>query len=493
MNLNDFEKLRFEKSEKLGGYSLPEYTSMSIKDIKLHHFNSARVSIDFDESYDYFSVCGRISNIRKSGKICFIKINNGLDYIQIIISAANFTNYSEIGNFDLGDFIEVFGQAVLSKTNEQSVLAKTIKLLTKAITPPPEKYLGISDSHASTLRHVDLMSNIDSRIIFTIRSYIIRAIREYLDKQDFMEVETPVLASNANGAAAKPFQTYHNAFGRNLFLRISPELYLKKLLVGGFPKVYEIGKNFRNEGISNRHNPEFTMLEFYEAYGHFPKLIAYAQDLLSYVNSYLKSNLPNAAKEAYLLMEENRSWCLSEFKQISLEDAVAYSANKMNISLSQDYYVNNDCEVKDMINALNSRGERLLALFESISEPYLVDDYRTSCGKYSVPVFITDYPAEVCPLARVSDKNKNICDRFELFINGQELANAYQELNDPFRQEENFKSQSEESHKEYDTSYIDALKCGLPPAIGFGLGVDRLVTMLTGATSIKNVILFPMV
>lgn len=491
-NLTNLESLRFEKGSALGNYTLPSDDLLTISNINHDHFHDSRVSIEFSEVQDFVKVAGRISNIRKSGKICFIKINDGIDHLQLIASAANYPEYANLGMFDLGDIVEVSGQTVLSKTNERSLLINQMRLLTKAITPPPEKYAGISNEHAAAMRHVDLMSNVDSKIVFVIRSYVLRAIRKFLDDQDFMEVETPTLASNANGAAAKPFETHHNAYDRDLFLRISPELYLKKLLVGGFSKVYELGKNFRNEGVSNRHNPEFTMLEFYEAYGTFPKLIEYAQRLIEFVDFYLCAKLPVKAQEVYAEMQRNRSWSTTQFKIITLEQAVLNAAKATSISLTEDYFVSSDTAYSESINSLPSRGERLLALFEEIAEPRLAMDYRSSCGKYSLPVFVTEYPAEVCPLARVSDTKNNICDRFELFINGQELANAYQELNDPFLQEQNFQNQSEASHKEYDSSYIQALKVGMPPAIGFGLGVDRLVMMLTNSNSIKNVILFPM-
>lgn len=509
---NDLEFNRFAKIAELakiqdvGSYGIPSSDLSSIESILRSEFESERVihplerdpnwvaprmSIEFSDAEPYLKTAGRISNIRKSGKICFIKINDGLHYIQLIVSAGNYSGYANLGNFDLGDIVEVCGQAVYSKTYEPSILVKDLTMLTKAITPPPEKYAGIAEQSAASMRHVDLMSNLDSKIIFTIRAYVLRAIRQFLDTQDFVEVETPTLASNANGAAAKPFETYHNAYDRNLFLRISPELYLKKLLVGGMPKVYELGKNFRNEGVSNRHNPEFTMLEFYEAYGTFPKLISYTQKLIEFVDSYLSTRLPRPAQLAYAEMQKNRSWSHIQFEVVTLKQAVLNAASKLSVELTDEYFVNSDVAYASEINALSSRGERLLALFEQIAEPRLTIDYRSSCGKYSLPVFVTEYPAEVCPLARTSDENEGICDRFELFVNNQELANAYQELNDPFKQKENFLEQSEASHKEYDKSYIEALKCGMPPAIGFGMGVDRLVMMLTGVNSIKNVILFP--
>lgn len=507
LEFNRFAKIaEFAKTQGVGSYGIPSADLISIEEVLMNKFNSdrtgpqvpreenfvePRTSIEFSETDPYLKTSGRISNIRKSGKICFIKINDGLHYIQLIVSAGNYSGYANLGNFDLGDIIEVCGQAVYSKTLEPSILVKSLLLLTKAITPPPEKYAGIAEQSAASMRHIDLMSNLDSKIIFTIRAYVLRAIRKFLDDQDFVEVETPTLAGNANGAAAKPFETYHNAYDRNLFLRISPELYLKKLLVGGMPKVYELGKNFRNEGVSNRHNPEFTMLEFYEAYGTFPKLISYTQQLIEFVDSYLSTKLPIPAQRAYAEMQKNRSWSPIQFEIVTLKQAVLNAAKVLSISLTEDYFVSSEVSYTEAINSLPSSGERLLALFEEIAEPRLTLDYRSACGNYSLPVFVTEYPAEVCPLARVSDKNTNVCDRFELFINNQELANAYQELNDPFKQEANFLEQSETSHKEYDKSYIDALKCGMPPAIGFGMGIDRLVMMLTGTSSIKNVILFP--
>jgi lysyl-tRNA synthetase class 2 len=481
-----------------------------------------KTSLDPSELGDSnITIHGRVALYRKSGAISFIKLTDGTGSIQLIGSRAALSTYDNLKLLDLGDIIEVTGKPCLSKTGEKSILIQDFTLLTKAIRPPPEKYLGIEDTETKCRqRYLDLMSSEESRAVFTIRSFAIRAIRDFMEKKEFMEVETSTLNTINCGANAKPFTTHHNALDTDLFLRIAPELYLKRLLVGGFDKVFEIGRNYRNEGISTRHNPEFTMLECYQAYGHFDDLIVMTREILFQIDWYMEAYLKDSfAYSYYKNWLSQRTFCLRHQKVIPMWDAVLHAASIAGILLNasihpcSDTLVNSDStEVTDVNNArlqkidiknldhelakATSVGEKIVILFEFLAEPFLTEDYREVLDgvSYSVPVLITQYPSAVCPLARKNDNNPLLCDRFELFIEGRELANAFQELNDPEEQAKRFKDQLQTNDKDpmdYDSDYVAALQYGMPPAIGFGMGIDRLVMLLTGMSSIKDVILFP--
>jgi len=329
-----------------------------------------------------------------------------------------------------------------------------------------------------------------------------------MEKLDFMEVETSTLNTVNSGANALPFTTRHHHLETDLFLRIAPELYLKRLLVGGYDKVFEIGRNYRNEGVSTRHNPEFTMMEFYEAYGSFQDLIDYTKGMLQHVDSYLEKHLRNTfAYPYYQEWKSKRTFTLSSFKEITMAEAVANACAKLGVT-TRDYGLyfedldklqSKKIDVSALLDALegcSSDGELTSILFEYLAEPFLTEDYREVIDEvsYSVPVFITQYPAEICPLARKNDQNPTVCDRFELFVDGRELCNAFQELNDPDEQARRFQEQLESNQKDpmgYDEDYVEALEYSMPPAIGFGMGIDRLAMLLTNSASIKDVILFP--
>jgi lysyl-tRNA synthetase class 2 len=465
-------------------------------------------------------VRGRITNFRKSGAITFIKVTDASGSVQIIVSRAAYQNYEQLKLLDLGDIIEVGGVPVLSKTAEKSLLAFRVTCLTKSHRPPPEKFFGVSDQELKyRKRYLDLMSSEESRARFVVRSYIVRAIRRFMDDKGFLEVETSTLNSVASGANAKPFTTHHNALDMELQLRIAPELYLKRLLVGGMDRVYEIGRSYRNEGIDTRHNPEFTMMESYQAYGRFPDLIVNTANLLICVKEYLEDHLPPAAASIYAKWEQEHPFDLYQYHVTPMWDAVLHACSKAELMLSTNIHprllsaedlnphpdlevtnLNNprlqSIDVKGLFHALSectSKGEKLAVLFEYVAEPFLTEDYRTESGK-SRPVFITEYPKAISPLARANDHNPDLCDRFELFVEGRELANAFQELNDPEEQALRFQEQLESNQKDpmaYDADYIEALEHGMPPAIGFGMGIDRLVMLLTNTSSIRDVILFP--
>ena len=475
--------------------------------------NPQPMALDPAQLPNQINIHGRVTNFRKSGGISFLKVADGTGAIQVIASKAVLSNYDKLHLIDLGDIIEVQGKMCLSKTSEKSILIQDWRVITKAHRPPPEKFAGIADQELKyRKRYLDLMSSEESRAVFTVRSHTIRAIRQFMENNDFMEVETSTLNSISSGANAKPFTTHHNALETDLYLRIAPELYLKRLLVGGYEKVYEIGRNYRNEGISTRHNPEFTMMEFYEAYGRFHHLIDYAKALLTYVDIHVMTTMKDSfALPHYMNWREQRTFTFNDFEVVTMHQAVINGLNRAGMMMQGENQTPSFLNEPDKkarqdridlrtltheLSQVKTAGERTAVYFEYIAEPFLTEDYRRTIGEksYSVPVFITEYPVEICPLARASNHNPQVCDRYELFVDGRELCNAFQELNDPDEQARKFKEQLATNNKDamdYDADYVEALEYGMPPAIGFGMGIDRLVMLLTNAESIKDVILFP--
>lgn len=472
------------------------------------------------------TVHGRITSFRKSGSIAFIGLRDITGSIQLIASKKNLPGFADLSNLDLGDIIEVGGYLCKSKSGENSIAIISFQLLTKCQKPLPEKWSGISDTELKyRSRYLDLISNEESRAIVIARSIVLRSIRSYLDSKNFIEVETSTLNAVNSGANAKPFITHHNALDQDMFLRVAPELSLKKLVVGGMERVYEIGRCYRNEGLSTRHNPEFTMLEFYQAYGRFPELIEHAICLLQSIDNSFSCRddgscfVPSWMNKFFEQWKNERTFSLKreDFKIISMIQAVNSALEKAKLLITtnsgkiqfifESDTINNDvCERQSKIDliALNKQMEELPpfghnglvtnTLFEHVAEPFLTEDYRTEDGKLSCPVFITEYPSEICPLARKNDDNPEVCDRFELFLDGKEIANAFQELNDPDEQELRFKEQLESNKKDpmdLDSNYIDALRCGLPPTIGYGCGIDRICVLMTSSKSIRDVISFP--
>ena len=363
---------------------------------------------------------------------------------------------------DLGDIIGVKGKLFKTRTDELTIEANDVILITKSIRPMPDKFKGLSDIETRyRQRYLDLMSNEDSKEVFINRTKIIESVRNSLKNRDFIEVETPMMHPIPGGAVARPFVTKHNALDRELFLRIAPELYLKRLLVGGFERVFEINRSFRNEGLSTRHNPEFTMLEYYEAFTTLEKTIEFTENMIKSASDEIN--------DGHKVMWGNDEIDLSNFRKCNLSDLVL----EENKNLS-----------KEDINKLG--GKELLELFESTVEDKLIQ-----------PTFVIGYPVEVSPLSRRNNENPNIADRFELFIGGKEIANGFCELNDPDDQAERFKDQvkakdtGDKEAMSYDEDYIIALEHGMPPAVGVGIGIDRLVMMITNQTSIRDVLLFP--
>lgn len=512
-------EIRKQKHQELNGGTYPlTGSAATIRGaLDIMALEAPPMSLDPAELSRTIVLRGRISNFRKSGGISFIKITDASGAIQCIASKGVLKDYSRLSLLDLGDIIELTGKMCLSKTSEKSILILDWSMLTKSHRPPPEKFLGIADQELKyRKRYLDLMSSEETRAVFVVRSHTIRAIRQFMENNNFMEVETSTLNTVSSGANAKPFTTHHNALETDLFLRIAPELYLKRLLVGGYERVFEIGRSYRNEGISTRHNPEFTMIEFYEAYGRFHSLMHYAENLLVYVDETLLASLKNSfALPYYMKWRDERPFTFDQFAEVTMEEAVNKAFEKLHMrfpgsdhvpenwhsvgipgtdAARERYKKINIGELFHKINNVETRGEKVALFFEYLAEPFLAEDYRTADGSKSLPVFVTEYPVEICPLARRCSYNPAVCDRYELFIEGRELCNAFQELNDPDEQARLFKDQLASNNKDvmdYDADYVEALEYGMPPSIGFGMGIDRLCMLLTNAASIKDVILFP--
>ena len=425
------------------------------------------------------SNAGRVVLKREMGKVVFMTIEDSSGRIQAYFSKNNLEdNFEQVKDLDLGDIVGIEGTLFRTKTDELTIEVKDFKLLTKSLNPMPEKHVGLKDIETIyRQRYVDLMSNKDSREVFVKRNKIIQSIRKNLEEAGFLEVETPMMHPIPGGANAKPFKTHHNALDKELYLRIAPELYLKRLLVGGFEKVFEINRNFRNEGLSTIHNPEFTMLEFYEAYGSLEKTTLFVQKLVQ--DSILAVN--DSLKLTY---EEKELNLTDNFEVKSLKDLVQ---DKLELELDTEKQIFQAAkETKLKIKSDWGWGKVLLELFEEHVEKNLWH-----------PTFVKDYPYEVSPLSRRKNDDKDYTDRIELFIAGREFANFFCELNDPIDQEERFdlqlkqKDSGDHEAMAFDDDYINALKYGMPPATGVGLGIDRLVMLATNKSSIRDVVLFP--
>jgi lysyl-tRNA synthetase class 2 len=430
-----------------------------------------------------FSVAGRIMSKRDFGKASFINIKDRTGLMQAYVRK-NKVSDEEFDLFklmDIGDFIGVKGPVFRTRTEELTVLAESLTLLTKSMRPLPEKFHGLTDVETRyRQRYLDLIMNDDVRDVFVMRSRIVQAVRGFFTDRKFLEVETPMMQPIPGGATARPFKTFHNALGMDLYLRVAPELYLKRLIVGGMERVFEINRNFRNEGISVKHNPEFTMLEFYMAYATYEDLMTLTEDLFSHV---LETVLGKQIIEYQgKTVDFTRPWArmplfeslkeLGGVDQVVLEDR--NEAEKVASSLG----------IKSLER--DGHGEILTKLFDHLVEPHLTN-----------PTFITGYPTEVSPLSRRNEENPDVVDRFELFIAGREIANAFNELNDPVDQRGRFEGQvalrdaGDREAQFMDEDYVTALEYGMPPTAGEGIGIDRVVMLLTDSPSIRDVILFP--
>ncbi len=429
-------------------------------------------------------VAGRIMLKRVMGKASFATIRDMSGRIQLFISNNDTGEsvHAAFKHYDLGDIVGAEGVLFKTKTGELSLRVTGLQLLTKSLRPLPEKFHGLIDQEQKyRQRYLDLITNEDTRNVFITRSKIIQAMRDFFVTRNFLEVETPMMHPIPGGATARPFSTHHNALDMELFLRIAPELYLKRLVVGGMEKVFEINRNFRNEGISTRHNPEFTMLEFYEAYQDFIYLMDFTEDMLRSV----AQTVFGTTKITYQEREIDFS---KPFERITITQAImkfhpAYSEDQLS---DRKFLINRLTSLNIHYNPDDGIGGLQLSLFDETTEHLLFE-----------PTFIVDYPAEVSPLARRNDNNPDITDRFELYIAGREIANGFSELNDPedqaarFREQAKAKDAGDHEAMHYDADYIRALEYGLPPTAGEGIGIDRLVLLFTDSPSIRDVILFP--
>ncbi|MES2309756.1 MAG: lysine--tRNA ligase [Verrucomicrobiota bacterium] len=433
---------------------------------------------------------GRLVSLREMGKSLFGHILDGTGRIQIYAKKETLgDSFDHFKRFDLGDFIGVEGNLFTSKSGEKTIKVTRVEMLSKALRPMPSKWHGLSDvEQRYRQRYLDLMSNPVVRRTLTQRSQVVREIRSFLENKGFMEVETPMMQSVPGGAAAQPFVTHHNALNIDLYMRIAPELYLKRLLVGGFDKVFEVNRNFRNEGISRKHNPEFTMLECYWAYADFEKMADLVEELITTVAQKVVGSLQVGAP-----LDMETSWNQEEKKGEPRIDLTRPWPRKR-------YH---DC-IKDAAGAdwfeltPDQRREKAKSLGLEIS-PAMEDFEITNQvfeklveAKSINPLFVTHLPKELVPLAKQNVENPNLVDVFELIINGQEISPGYSELNDPIVQRERLEHQAGEETQKLDEDFLLALEHGMPPAGGIGIGIDRLVMMLTGAESIRDVILFPL-
>jgi len=486
MEDNDQRQQRLKKLETLKGMGVPPYGArFEFKDragnLTRRHGDKPKATLEQEQIT--CTLAGRIVGLRRFGKAAFAVLQDGADRLQVYLKKDNLSEqaYKICEELDLGDWIGVSGVLFRTKTGEFTVDVKQLTFLSKALRPLPEKWHGLTDVETRyRQRYVDLIANPSVHGIFATRSRIIAGIRAFLIDKGFLEVETPMMQPIPGGATARPFVTHHNALATDLYLRVAPELYLKRLIVGGFPRVFEINRNFRNEGISTIHNPEFTMLEFYVAYADYTDLIALTEELFTRLaKDVLGTTTMEYQDQSINLAPPWRRWswrqALLEVNQLDkavLTDLNAAQASAKKLGLK----VEKDAALVDILSEI----------FEETVEPKLVQ-----------PTFITDYPIEISPLARRKDSDPSLTDRFELYIGGREIANAFSELNDPLDQRQRFEAQvarreagDVEAHH-LDEDFLRALEYGMPPTAGEGIGIDRLVMLFTNQASIRDVILFP--
>jgi len=459
------------------------YEESFIKDIKkLVEKESDEIAGDVS-----YSVAGRMMAVNRFGKSAFIRFRDWSGQLQAYIRMDKVGDdvYALFKKLDIGDFVGMSGGMFQTKTGEWSLLANSLQLISKAMRPLPEKFHGLKDPEKRyRQRYLDLIMNADVRRLFIKRSQLVQAIRMFLIERDFLEVETPMMQPLPGGADAKPFKTYHNSLSMDLFLRIAPELYLKRLVAGGFERVFEINRNFRNEGISTQHNPEFTMLEFYQAYATYEDLMNLTEEMFQSVALKIAGSMDFEYQGEKINF--SGSWkrlpLLESLETIAGVDPALFSKKEelMNFALSKG--ISFGKRVSDTIGT----GKIMTKIFDALVEPKLIQ-----------PTFITGYPVEVSPLSRRNKKNPDLTDRFELFIAGREIANGFSELNDPEDQKNRFlhqleiKEAGDETPHIIDEDYIRALEYGMPPTAGEGIGIDRLAMLLTDSASIRDVILFP--
>ena len=474
-------KLKALRSE---GNAFPNDFRRSHLAADLHRDYDARSNEELEPAAIGVAVAGRMMLKRVMGKASFATLQDMSGRMQLYVTndATGETAHAAFKHWDLGDIVGAEGTLFKTKTGELTIKVSAVRLLSKSLRPLPEKFHGLADQEQKyRRRYLDLITNPESQRVFKARSGIIQAIREFFVARDYLEVETPMMQPIPGGAAARPFVTHHNALDMQLYLRIAPELYLKRLVVGGLEKVFEINRNFRNEGMSTRHNPEFTMLEFYEAYQDYHYLMDLTEELLR--------GLAQTVNGGTMLTYQGETIDLGEpFDRLTMAEAIAKYNPKYSLQdLSKIDMLRGALEnFKVEVFPTDGLGLLQLKLFEQTTEDKLVQ-----------PTFIVAHPTDVSPLARSNDKNPAVTDRFELFITGRELANGFSELNDPedqaarFQQQMQAKEAGDEEAMYYDADYVRALEYGLPPTAGEGIGIDRLVMLFTDSPSIRDVILFP--
>ena len=486
---DDHNKLVDERRKKLlslreEGFNYPISIEIdtTIKNLFEAYGESSREEVS--DANKTVKIAGRMMAKRIMGKSSFSKVVDSSGSIQLFLNSKNLDEkmYNNFKTYDVGDIIWVEGVLFRTKTDELTVNVEKIEVLSKSLRPLPEKYHGLTDTETRyRKRYLDLIMSDDSKAVFQKRSKIVTTIRAFLDQKEILEVETPMMHPIAGGAIAKPFITHHNTLDRDFFLRIAPELYLKRLVVGGLHRVYEINRSFRNEGISTKHNPEFTMLELYLAYASYEEIMTLVEDMIIDISIALNGSTT--------IQYQDREYDLSgPYKRMTLEESVIQYNPKMDPKKIRDRetLLNTCKELGIKTNDDVTTGKLLFEIFEKTVEDNLIE-----------PTFITSYPRDVSPLSRANDNDPWLVDRFEFFIAGSELANGFQELNDPDDQSDRFKAQVKERNDGddeamvFDQDYIEALEYGMPPTSGLGVGIDRLVMLFTESPSIRDVLLFP--
>ncbi|NLZ48331.1 MAG: lysine--tRNA ligase [Clostridiales bacterium] len=491
-NINvEAEEQAFNEQVRLRRQKLADAQANGKDPFDVYKVNRTHTSGQIKENYDELenqtvTVAGRIMSKRVQGKAGFTDIHDRDGKLQLYIKIDDVgeERLKEFKTFDLGDWISVTGFVFKSRTGEITIHIKDFQLISKALKPLPEKWHGLKDPDLRyRQREVDLISNPEVKETFIKRTKIIKAIREFLDNRGYLEVETPILSPIAGGAAARPFITHHNALNIDMYLRIATELYLKRCIVGGLEKVYDMGKNFRNEGIDIRHNPEFTMIELYEAYADYYDMMEIMENMVAYVCEKVNGTTKVTYQGTEIdftppwrrltMVDAVKEYAGIDFNEIKTDEEARAIAKEKNLEFKKDL---KDCTKGDILNAL----------FEEYAEEHLIQ-----------PTFIMDYPIEISPLTKKKRGNPDFTERFEGFVFGREICNAYSELNDPIVQRERFKQQAKERELGDDEAYVideefmSALETGMPPTGGLGIGIDRLVMFLTDSYSIRDVILFP--
>ena len=469
-SVNEYRQQRIENMEKLSQAGYPAFGEAFERTDRLD-----RLHEQFDLGKPV-AACGRIVGMRKMGKLAFAHVNDGSARFQLMVQrdVIGEEAFKAFKLLDLGDFIGVRGDFFLTKTEEHTVAVKSWELLSKSLLPLPEKFHGLSDVETRyRQRSLDLISNPDVMDLFKKRSQVMREIRSYLDQLDFLEVETPMLQQLAGGAAAKPFKAHYNALNIDVFMRIAPELYLKRLIVGGMDRVYELNRNFRNEGIDRTHNPEFTCLEIYQAYGDMRSMQALIQGLFLHI--------------AETVFEKIEFEWMGNTIQLQLPWREVTYHDLIREHLGANWFELDEKSMRAMAEKREVGLEDVMSAKEITHEIY----DKTIEGTLIQPTFITRLPAELVPLANTCADNPELVDVFELIIGGKEIAPAYSELNNPLEQRRRFEDQAEGDESAIDNDFLTALEIGMPPTGGMGIGIDRLMMLLTGSDAIRDVILFP--